>query len=596
MGEKPDTDQDAGATPVALELDRLLAAGGRSGLGGRASLNAGAAVFVRLKALGVDYVFTNSGTDFPPIIEGLAQAEASGVALPQALIMPHEHAAMGMAHGYTLATGKAQAVMLHTNVGLANGAIGAINAATDQIPMFLMSGRTPVTEKDRFGARTVPIGWGQEMRDQSALVREACKWDYELRFPEQVADLLDRANAIANSTPKGPVYLSLPREVLCEPCPADRLARPPGMAPTIAAPDPDLIAGAAALIANAKRPVIFAQRGAGSADGFAALSKFAEDWAIPVCHWWAVALAVASDHPAQVGSDPEPWLSEADVILVIDALAPWSPDVHQPHPDAKIVQLGPDPLFSRVPVRNFRSDISIATETTAGIAALAAAMEPQLADNRMQIDARRVKLNERIGDIRAGHRAAAEAGPMMTKAYVSRCLSDAISGLDATVLSELGCPLDQLDLKTHGSWRQEPHSGGLGWSFPCAMGMQLADRERLIIATMGDGSYIFSNPVACHQVAEALELPVLLLVLNNQGYGAVSHSVLGMYPDGHAAKTNRVPLTGLRPSPDFTKVAAASRAYALPVDKAEDLPGALRAAIRRIRERKRLVLMEIAIA
>ena len=183
------------------------------------NLTAGGAIFQRLKTLGVDNVFVNSGTDFPPIVEGLAEARVKGVELPEAIVVPHEHAAMGMAHGYYLMTGRAQAVMLHTNVGLANGAIGAINAACENIPVILMSGRTPVTERDRFGARTVPIGWGQEMRDQTALVRESCKWDYELRFPEQIAELLDRAHAVASSTPKGPVYLSLPREVLCEKIP-----------------------------------------------------------------------------------------------------------------------------------------------------------------------------------------------------------------------------------------------------------------------------------------------------------------------------------------------------------------------------------------
>ena len=139
------------------------------------TMTAGGALLARLKTLGVDYIFANSGTDFPPIIEGLAEARAKQVDLPEALIMPHENAAMGMAHGYYFATGKAQAVMAHTNVGLANCAIGAINAATDHVPMLLFSGRTPVVERDRLGARTVPIGWGQEMRDQTALVREATK-------------------------------------------------------------------------------------------------------------------------------------------------------------------------------------------------------------------------------------------------------------------------------------------------------------------------------------------------------------------------------------------------------------------------------------
>ncbi|MDA0342456.1 MAG: thiamine pyrophosphate-binding protein, partial [Proteobacteria bacterium] len=196
-----------------------------------AQMTAGGAIFSRLKALGVDYVFCNSGTDFPPIIEGLSEAMAKGIDLPQALVIPHESAALGMAHGYYIATGKAQAVILHTNVGLANGAMGMINAATDHVPVLLMSGRTPTVEQGRFGARTVPIGWGQEMRDQTALVRETSKWDYELRFPEQVPEMLDRAHAIASSTPSGPVYMSLPREVLCGPCPIAAVEAPISMAP-----------------------------------------------------------------------------------------------------------------------------------------------------------------------------------------------------------------------------------------------------------------------------------------------------------------------------------------------------------------------------
>ena len=179
-------------------------------------MNAGGAIFARLKALGVTHVFANSGTDFPPVIEGLAQAAEAGIDLPEAVLAPHEHAAMGMAHGAWLATGRLQAVMLHTNVGLANGVIGALNAASDQVPVIIMSGRTPTVESGRFGARTVPIGWGQEMRDQHALIRECAKWDYELRFPEQIGPLLDRAAAIALSYPQGPVYLSLPREILSE--------------------------------------------------------------------------------------------------------------------------------------------------------------------------------------------------------------------------------------------------------------------------------------------------------------------------------------------------------------------------------------------
>jgi acetolactate synthase I/II/III large subunit len=562
------------------------------------TITAGGALLTRLKAIGVDYIFANSGTDFPPIIEGLAEAAAKDLALPAAIVIPHENAAMGMAHGYYLATGRAQAVMAHTNVGLANCAIGAINAATEHVPVLLFSGRTPVTERGRFGARTVPIGWGQEMRDQAALVREATKWEYELKFPEQVGEILDRAYAVSMSTPKGPVYLSLPREVLCEPCPSAALDAPLQIAPATAAPAPSALEEAARILAEAERPLIVAQRGAGTEEGFRTLSRLAEEWGIPVCHYWAIQLAIPTDHPMCVGADPAPWIADADAILVIDSLAPWSPAIHEHPADCRVIHIGQDPLYSRFPVRNFRSDVSLIGETGPTITALAQTLEPRHADRKAACDRRRESVATKTKEIRRKTLAAAEAGgtERMSKAWVSLCLSDAIAGRRATVLSELGCPLDPLTLRAHGTWYQEPHSGGLGWSFPSALGIQLADPDRLVVATMGDGSYMFANPVTCHQIAEALALPVLVLVLNNAEWGAVRQSVLGVYPNGYASRSNVMPLTSLSPSPDFTKVAEASRAWTARVDKAADLPGVLAAAIEHVTTQRTQALVEIGIA
>ena len=188
-------------------------------------------------------------------------------------------------------------------------------------------------------------------------------------------------------------------------------------------------------------------------------------------------------------------------------------------------------------MRNFRSDLSITTEVGDGLVALGKAMgalvsrRADLCDRRVQ---RRALASERNVAMAEQSRAAVEAGrgTPMTKAWVSQCLGEAIKGRLATVVSELGCPFEQLGLTEHGSWRQEPHSGGLGWGLPCAMGMKLADPDRLVVATMGDGSYLFANPVACHHVAEAHGIPVLTIVLNNAGYGAVRHSVRRPLPDG----------------------------------------------------------------
>jgi acetolactate synthase-1/2/3 large subunit len=562
------------------------------------TISAGAAFLARLKTLGVDYVFANSGTDFPPIIEGIAEAERTGLDLPETVIAPHEGAAMAMAHGYYLATGAAQAVFVHTNVGLSNAVIGAINAATENVPLLLVSGRTPTTELGRFGSRTVPIGWGQEMRDQHALVRETAKWDYELRFPEQVYDLADRGHAIACSMPKGPVYLSLPREVLCERVPAAPGARPPAMRPASPVPAAADIERAADLLAEAERPVIFAQRGAGGPDGWRRLGELATEWGIPVCQYWATQLALDTTDPMAAGPDPAPLLADADVVLVIDALTPWSPAQAEPLPSAMVIQLGPDPLQERFPVRNFRSDLTLAGETGDCLAALEDALERRLPAHVARNKARRQAVAERNAAGREARLAVARKqidGPHLTKAAVSRILSDRLAGKPASVFSELGCQLPHLDLGDRLAWFDGPLSGGLGWGFPAAMGFKLAQPDRTVIATMGDGSYIFSNPVACHMIAEALDLSVVVVILNNAEWGAVRQSVLDVYPDGHAARSNRVPLTSLAPGADFVRIAEANRAWARRVSDRNSLETALDDAIAHTDAGRGLALIDVTI-
>ena len=145
------------------------------------NLNTGEAFLRLLASRGVDFFFVNSGTDFPALVEALAQAKAQGFAAPHTLLVPHENVAVGMAYGVTLVTGQAQAVMVHVNVGTANALCGLINAARENIPLLLAAGRTPWLEKGSAASRSLNIHWAQEMFDQAGMVREHVKWDYELR-------------------------------------------------------------------------------------------------------------------------------------------------------------------------------------------------------------------------------------------------------------------------------------------------------------------------------------------------------------------------------------------------------------------------------
>lgn len=552
--------------------------------------NGAESVLLGLGRAGVEYLFANAGTDFPPIIEALASLPAARVPVP--VTVPHETAAVAMAHGYYLATGRPQAVMVHVNVGLANAVMGVINAASDNVPVMVMSGRTPITESGRAGARATPIQYGQEMFDQTSLLRDAVKYTYEMRYPEQGEPLVSRAMALAMSEPRGPVYLSLPREPLTDAiAPGQRQPISDRPAATAAQPDPTAIRQAADWLARAARPVILCQRGDAAGKLGAALGRFAARFGIGVAEPFTVRNVLASDDPALLGYDPKAALEGADVVLVLDHDIPWIERFHAPGPDVRIIHAGPDPHFGRMPVRGFRTDLAIAGDPLALIVALEAAM-PDGA-----FGARSGEIAGRAAARLGAARRTADSGcaTPMTAEWLSACLSEAI-GPDAVVFSELGVVPGAMRLAGPNRLFSNPHSGGLGWAFPAALGAQLADRDRLVVAAMGDGSYIFANPVACHQIAEALTLPVLVVVKNNAMWNAVRRSVLLGYPEGAAAKANAMPLTSLEPVPDFTGIAAASRAHAERVERGEDLPAALARAIRVIREDRRAALLDVRVA
>jgi acetolactate synthase-1/2/3 large subunit len=550
--------------------------------------SAGEIFLRRLAANGIDYLFANGGTDFAPVIEGFAHAQVADFPVPTPVLVPHETAALGMAHGYYLATGRAQAVMVHTNVGLANCVMGLLNAASDQVPIILASGLTPATEYGALGHRNSPINWGQNMRDQTAMVREPVKWDATLAQPEQMAGLVDRGVAIANSSPRGPVYLGLPRETLC----AVTICKdtPPRNAPACSAPHPDAVAEAARLLDGAKNPLIVAFRVGARDGGFDRLTAFAEKHAIPVVEFWPSQLSIAGTSPMHAGYDHVGDLAEADVVLVLDAIVPWLPHRHGFAENATVIQAGPDPHQVEAPIRGFAVDLALAGESADVIAALDAAMPARDRSERFRAFAARHAPRRAALDAEA-----ARAGPPMAAAFVSRAIADLV-GDHGCIVSELGAKPEYMPTLRGDQYFQNPISGGLGWGFPAALGVQLADRERLVVATMGDGSYMFANPVACHQVAEAHGLNVLTVIFNNGIWGAVRGSTLGIYPKGHAARANVMPITSLEPLPDFCKVAEASRAWTARVERAENLGAALAEAARVIRAEKRQALIEVKVA
>ena len=182
----------------------------------------------------------------------------------------------------------------------------------------------------------------------------------------------------------------------------------------------------------------------------------------------------------------------------------------------------------------------------------------------------------------------------MQPAYVSAAVSAAI-GRDGIIVNELGVQPGYIT--TNGPNRFFGHSlsAGLGWGFPSALGMAHAKRDALVAACIGDGSYMFANPIACGQISEALGLPILVVVMHNGVWNAVRRSTLSMYPDGVAAKANAMPITSLEPAPDYALIATANRGWSERVSDPARLPAALAEAVRVIREEKRMATLEVMV-
>lgn len=541
-----------------------------------------------LSAHGVDYVFANPGTDFPPIVEAYGRARRSNIKVPIPLVIPHENLTVAMAHGAYAMTGRPQAVMLHVNVGTANAINNVINMSRDNVPLILAAGRTPVAEQGTFGSRNRPIHWGQEMFDQAAMLREAVKWDYELRTPDQAVDVVARAHEVAMTSPRGPVYLSLPREALSAPVTFDEI-KPPRSVPSRPHPDPERIATLARWIAEAEHPLIIAT--ASGAEAIGPLGRMAERHAIPVVTYRQLVVCLPSGHPMHMGYDPQELLPKSDLVIVVEADVPFMPNLHHPKPGARFATIGEQPAYTRYPMRSFPSDLAITATAASALESLDAALaETSIAGDR--IARRRAQLAEyRAARLERLVKAAAP-GEHITLPYLSRVIGET-AGDDAVIFNEYSLMQDHCRRDKADTYYGLGSAGGLGWGFGAALGAKLATPEKFVIATLGDGAYLFANPMVAHWVADVHRIPILTVIINNSRYGAVRSATMSMFKDGIAGLDGGRFMADLDPSPDFDKALQAQGGHAERVERPADLPGAIARARDMVMTEKRQALLNV---
>src|SRR5919198_1404834 len=538
-----------------------------------------------LAAMGVERIFASPGSDWAPLWEALAAPWAPGE-VPQYISSRHEETAIGMATGYAKATGKLPALVLHTTVGALHATMGLRAALHERIRMVVMAG-----ESIAFAEPPAPPAGRQWLRvltdlgGPARLVEPTVKWSFGLNSSVILPHTIQRACQLAMSAPRGPVFVSVPTEMLRE----TRSPEPPRVAalPAVPVASDEAIAELAAALTAAKRPVIVTEelgRNLGAVDE---LVRLAEALGAPVLDGWhADYVNFPKDHALYAGVAVEPvpeLLKHADFILLVEAVAGWHP------PSAirgtKIAALGEDPLHSHLPYWGFRADYVVPGDPELSLRELTAAVadprEP-LQDRTEQLKARwnlwvtKHDWPQRRFELHKKARATGE-GATITAAWIADQLNEVLPA-DAIVVNETishrGDLVRLLERLKPGGFYESSY-GGLGMGLGTALGLKNAHPGRPVVLTIGDGSFYYNPVLAAFGACQELNLPLLILLFDNAGYQSQKNDVVREYPEGWAVRTNKFVGTSITPMPNYAILAHAFGGFGVKVERPQDVRPAL---------------------
>lgn len=554
------------------------------------------ALLVLFHALGSEKSFVNPGTDIFPFQEAWASRRERGLQCPDPVICTHEFTAVSAAHGYYLVTGRPQTVLVHVDAGTLNAGGAVSNAHGDQAGLVLCAGRAPYSQGEMPGGKNVYIQWGQERLDQAGILREYLKWHYEIAMVETVGSIVTRAFQIASNHPAGPVYLTFARELLMQQAPGVRLPQPRDLTPAQAiAPDPDSILGAAAMLVVARRPLIVAGRNGRNPASLPELAALADLLGAEIADTYECASAPGR-HPLYVGPRIDEVLPLADAILFVDTKVPYIPRQTSPSPTASVIYLERDPLHENFVTWDYPADLRIACESSLGLRALKQAVGDL--QSQAQQDAARARAVQVAAEQRAWRKDVDNRARSRASAYpihpewlmwnLKRVLPP-----DAIVLEDVVS--NRVWARTHLT-PDEPESlftpGGscLGWAVNAAIGCKLGRRDRMVVSLMGDGGFVFANPVAALWTAVKADAPSLTVIFNNGGYKAAQEPIADLYPGGAVARGGDGIVTKLEPRPDYAAIAGACGALGLTLRDPAEVEGTLERAVNEVRHGRCVVV------
>ncbi len=536
-----------------------------------------------MNAYGVEHVFFNPGIDNVPFLETLAAYRALGQPCPRSILCLDEFVAMTAAHGNYMATGKPQVVSVHSELGVLQLGGSLHNAQWGRVPVVFF------TENQGPSARTT---WRGDAFDQNGMIRNFVKWDHELVPGDDLAEVLNRAFAIATTEPYGPVYLNLPRTQLWD------KETPPRELPEIVREkppqaDPADLRKAAELLLAAENPLIMTTYVGRNPETVPALVRLAETAGarvlggdirvnFPTTHPLAALLPTARG----LGN---PVVSGADFILFIDY------DMHYAAPPAplaenvKIVHLDIDIVKKGVPLWNRAPDLAIRADSRKAVPALLDIVEEVRTSAQANAIAARVKKygeeHRKLADEWAKIAANQAAKKPISAHWLSRCIDEVID--DTTLV--VNQTISPASIVQHQVHRSQPGTllscagGCIGWAPGAGLGVKLGAPDKTVISLMGDGAFIYGCPEATFWGASFYHAPFLAIIYNNQGYGAIK----GLFREKYDVDNMGADIAN---PPDYAAIAAACHAYGRTVKDPDELMPALKECLKEVRNGRPAVL------
>jgi benzoylformate decarboxylase len=515
-----------------------------------------------LRQEGVRVMFGNPGTTELPLMDALAAEHELRYVLAL-----QEAPAMAMADGYAQAAGNIVAVNLHAAPGLGNAMGMLYDAQKAGSPILVTAGQ----HEQRFNF-TEPLLWA----DLPSLARPLVKWSEEVRRLADLPRAIHRAVKTALAPPMGPVFLSLPGDILTDSADLD-LGKPSRVAPGVRG-DAAAIMEAAAILAKAENPMIIAGDAVAEGDALAELAALAEALGAPVYDEGMASRAMfPSSHPLYRGPIIRLPASIRDLVAQHDLLVSIGGDLFtlslpgevEAMPEGfPVVHLDTDPWEL---AKNYPEAVSILGEPKVTLPELTAALLKARSAGAQTKSAHRLDRMKAAGLASLAHfHAMADAvadrhpiHPMALMQTIGRLLPDDAVVIDETVSSGVGVRrfLKSDDAKSFFGLR----GGGIGWGLPAAIGVKLALPDRPVVALIGDGSAMYS--IQGLWTAAREKLNIVFVIINNYSYRILKQRTNAMR--GHAAQTdNYVAMDLDRPRVDFCSVA---RGLGLAANKANTL-------------------------